>query len=456
MGFRLVSWRELSPTDPPRPDNLHFLRMSSSLSSGPAPALLASLVFAALLVAGLLFRVWLLSRQIRHVARHRSEVPAAFAGRIGLDAHQRAADYTMAGARLAIIETAFAGAITVSWTLLGGLDQLNGWTSTLVSGALSQQLALLATFMVIQALIDLPWAAYRTFSLEQRFGFNRTRPSLWLADLARSAVVSAILGLPIAALILWLMGRAGPYWWFWAWLSWVGFNLTLLWVYPQFIAPLFNRFEPLENQDLKDRVTRLMARCGFRSNGFFVMDGSRRSAHANAYFTGLGTSKRVVFYDTLLKQLAPAQVEAVLAHELGHFRHRHVVKRLIAVFAASLVALALIGWLSGRSWFYVGLGVTPNFGPPLTAPNDALALLLFALAAPIFLGWLAPLSSWLSRRQEFEADAFAVAHADGAELARALVALYQDNASTLTPDPVYASVYYSHPPAAERISRLPA
>ena len=422
------------------------------------PSTLTPLVFATLLLAGLALRLWLASRQIRHVARHRGAVPAAFAGRITLAAHQKAADYTIAKARFGLLEMALATAAVLGWTLLGGLDALNQALLAWLGGGMVQQLALLAAFALVSGAIDLPAQLYQTFRLEQRFGFNQMTPRLWLADLLKSTLLGAVIGLPIAALMLWLMGAAGRLWWLWAWGAWMGFNLLLMVVFPVFIAPLFNKFQPLEDESLKARVTALMQRCGFAAKGLFVMDGSRRSAHANAYFTGFGAAKRVVFYDTLLKQLAPGEVEAVLAHELGHFKHKHIARRLAGMFAISLAGFALLGWLSARGWFYTGLGVQPNLmlpGVPGSAPNDGLALLLFLLAAPVFTVFLTPLLARISRRHEFQADAYAAAQANGVDLASALLKLYQDNASTLTPDPVYARFYYSHPPATERLARLP-
>ena len=423
------------------------------------PSTLTTLVFAALLLLGLALRLWLASRQIRHVARHRDAVPAAFASRVKLAAHQKAADYTVAKARLGLLEMSLATAVTLGWTLLGGLDLLNQTLLTWLGGGMVQQLALLASFALVSGAIDMPVQLYQTFRLEQRFGFNQMTLGLWLADLVKSTLVGAVIGLPIAALILWLMGPAGPLWWLWAWGVWMGFNLLLMVVFPLFIAPLFNKFQPLADESLKARVTALMQRCGFTAKGLFVMDGSRRSAHANAYFTGFGAAKRVVFYDTLLKQLAPGEVEAVLAHELGHFKHKHITRRLVGMFAISLIGFALLGWLTTRGWFYTGLGVQPNLmlpGLPASAPNDALALLLFVLVMPTVTLFLTPLMAQISRRHEFEADAYAVAQASGADLTSALLKLYQDNASTLTPDPVYARFYYSHPPATERLARLPA
>ena len=422
-------------------------------------SLLLTYAFAAALVAGLLLRFWLLSRQIRHVARHRDAVPAAFASRIPLAAHQKAADYTIAKGRFGMLEIAFSTAVLLGWTLLGGLDALNHALLEHLGGGMAQQLALLACFALISGALDLPAALYQTFVLEQRFGFNQMTPRLWLTDLLKSTLLAAAVGLPIAWLILWLMGAAGPLWWLWAWGVWMAFNLVLMVVFPLFIAPLFNKFEPLADESLKSRVTALMQRCGFTAKGLFVMDGSRRSAHANAYFTGFGAAKRVVFYDTLLKQLTPDEVEAVLAHELGHFKHKHILRRLIGLFALSLAGFALLGWLSSQGWFYTGLGVQPNLmldGVAGSAPNDALALLLFLLAAPVFTVFITPLTAQLSRRHEFQADAYAAEQADGDALASALLKLYEDNASTLTPDPVYARFYYSHPPASERLARLPS
>ena len=429
------------------------------ISDAFSPSTALTIAFAAVICASLLLKFWLASRQIRHVAQHRSSVPEAFATRISLDAHQKAADYTITKARLSLLEMALGAAVLMGWTLLGGLDALNQALLGALGGGMWQQLALLAAFVVISAAIDLPVTLYQTFVIEQRFGFNKMTPALWLADLAKSALVGTLIGLPVAALILWLMGAAGPLWWLWAWCFWMGFNLLLMVIYPTFIAPLFNKFQPLADESLKARVTALMQRCGFAAKGLFVMDGSRRSAHANAYFTGFGAAKRVVFYDTLLRQLSPGEVEAVLAHELGHFKHRHILKRVVSLFALSLAGFALLGWLSTQVWFYTGLGVRPNISLDLAvapAPNDALALLLFLLALPVFTLFISPLFAQLSRRHEFEADAYAVAQANGGDLAAALLKLYEDNASTLTPDPVYVKFYYSHPPASERLARMPS
>jgi len=441
-------------------DALHSRDMPADTPVSFSPSLALTLAFALALMAGFLLKAWLTSRQIRHVARHRQEVPATFAAHISVQAHHKAADYTIAKARFGLLEMALGTAVLMGWTLMGGLDALNQAQLSWLGGGMVQQLALLAAFALVNGLIDLPATLYQTFVLEQRFGFNQMTLRLWLADLLKSTLLGAVIGLPIAAAVLWLMGAAGTLWWLWAWGLWMGLNLLLMVVYPTLIAPLFNKFQPLEDESLKTRVTSLMQRCGFTAKGLFVMDGSRRSAHANAYFTGFGAAKRVVFYDTLLKQLTPGEVEAVLAHELGHFHHRHIRKRMVGLFAMSLAGFALLGWLSSQPWFYTGLGVQPSLALLVSdapaAPNDALALLLFLLVVPVFTVFLAPLFAQLSRRHEFEADAYAMAQANGADLASALLKLYEDNASTLTPDPLYVKFHYSHPPAVERLARMPS
>jgi len=413
-----------------------------------------SLAFAAALLLSLLAKFWLSSRQIRHVAQHRGDVPPAFAGTVPLTAHQKAADYTVARGRFGMLSLAFSSAVLLGWTLLGGLDALNQWvlSVTLPWGTMSYQLCLLAAFALIGGLLDLPFELYSTFRIEQRFGFNKMTPKLYLMDTLKGLVVGAVIGLPIAALILWLMGSAGSTWWLWAWGAWMAFNLLILVLYPTVIAPLFNKFEPLPDEGLKARVEGLMQRCGFAAKGLFVMDGSRRSAHGNAYFTGFGPAKRVVFFDTLLERLNGPEVEAVLAHELGHFKHKHVLKRMVTMFAISLAGFALLGWLSSQAGFYAAFSVRPN----MAAPNDALALLLFMLVVPAFGFFFTPLASRMSRKDEFQADAYACAQSSGADLAAALLKLHEDNAGTLTPDPVYARFYYSHPPASERLAAIQA
>ena len=416
-------------------------------------SLVFTLVFAVALVAGLLVRFYLATRQIRHVAQNRCAVPAAFAATISLESHQKAADYTITKARFGLIEMAFGAALLLGWTLLGGIDALNQAINSAGLaryGSLVPELALLGAFAVVSGLLDLPFTLYSTFKIEERFGFNKMTFALWLMDMVKGLLVGSVIGLPIVALILWLMSSADTLWWLWAWGTWMGFNLLILVLYPTVIAPLFNKFKPLDDETLKARVTALMQRCGFAAKGLFVMDGSKRSAHANAYFTGFGAAKRVVFYDTLLKQLSPAEVDAVLAHELGHFKHKHIIKRIVGMFAMSLVGFALLGWLSSQVWFYTGLGITPA----LNGGNDALALLLFMLVVPLFSFFISPVFAQFSRKHEFEADDYAVEQTQAKDLQSALLKLYQDNASTLTPDPVFVKFYYSHPPASERLSRM--
>ena len=409
-----------------------------------------SLLFAAALLASIAVRLWLATRQVRHVARHRDAVPAEFSERITLQAHRRAADYTVARVRLGMVEALVGALLLLGLTLFGGLQWLlEALAQWLPDRPFARQIAFVTAVALIGALVDLPLEWYRQFRLEQRFGFNRMTLRLFIVDSIKGAAIAAALGLPLFALVLWLMRSAGGFWWLWAWAVWVAFNLGVLVLYPSVIAPLFNRFEPLADGAVRQRVEALLARCGFASKGLFVMDGSRRSAHGNAYFTGLGRSKRIVFFDTLLARLDPDEIEAVLAHELGHFRHRHVLERSVLMFAASLAGLWLLGWLSRQGWFYQGLGVTPGAGE-----FEAAALVLFFLALPVFTFLLQPLSSWASRRHEYQADVFAAAHARAQDLASALVKLYEDNASTLTPDPLHSAFYDSHPPASLRIGRL--
>lgn len=414
------------------------------------PHLLWTWSFVALLLACLVLRTWLYARQIRHVARHRDRLPEAFSPHVSAAQHAKAAAYTIDKTRLALLEAIWSAAILIGWTLLGGLDRLNQALLERLGEGLVQQVALVGAFFAIGALLELPLAWWRTFRLEAAYGFNQTTPGLWIADGLKGAAVAAVLGLPLAALVLWLYEAAGAAWWLWAWLAWMAFNTTLLLLYPRLIAPLFNRFEPLADTVLRERVEALLARCGFRTAGVYVMDGSRRSAHANAYFTGFGPAKRVVLFDTLLQRLEAAQIDAVLAHELGHAHHRHVPKRLLWLALGSGVALAVLGWLSEAPWFYFGLGVTPS----LTGSNAALALLLFGMVLPLAGLFATPLFSALSRHDEYEADRYAVRQAGAAALAGALLTLYRDNASTLTPDPLFVRFFYSHPPAADRLARL--
>ena len=413
---------------------------------------LVTMLFVGLVVIATGLQLWLTRRQIRHVQQHRAAVPSAFSGSISLEAHQKAADYTAARQNFSLVRLALSLLMLIGWTLLGGLETLNSALQPfgIALGGLGYQVALVFVFSLIGGLIELPLDWYSHFRIEQRFGFNRMSLALWLTDLIKNFFVSVLIGLPLIAMVLWLMGAAGTTWWLWAWGAWVAFNLLLMVIYPVWIAPLFNNFQPLEDETLKQRVQALMQRCGFAAEGLFVMDGSKRSAESNAYFTGLGKAKRVVFYDTLLARLSHDELEAVLAHELGHFHHRHLRKSLISIFAITLAGFAALGWLSMQQAFFVGLGVTPN----AALPNDALAILLFLLVIPTVSPLIEPIWSAASRRHEFEADAYAKQQASAPALVQALVKLTEDNAVTLTPDPVYVRFHYSHPPMVERIAAL--
>lgn len=411
-----------------------------------------TMLFIGLLVIATLLQLWLTRRQIRHVRCHRAAVPSAFSSQISLDAHQKAADYTVARQKFGVVHALLSIALLFGWTLFGGLETLNLLLQPygITLGGIGYQMALIFVFSLIGGVVELPLDWYRHFRIEQRFGFNRMSLGIWLTDLIKNFWVSSLIGLPLIALVLWLMGTAGATWWLWAWGAWVIFNLLLMVIYPIWIAPLFNQFEPLADETLKARVQALMQRCGFAAEGLFVMDGSKRSAESNAYFTGLGKAKRVVFYDTLLERLSHDELEAVLAHELGHFHHRHLRKSLISIFALTLVGFAALGWLSMQPAFFLGLGVTPN----AALPNDALAILLFLLVIPILSPLIEPLWSAASRRHEFQADAYAKQQASAPALVQALVKLTEDNAVTLTPDPIYVRFHYSHPPMVERIAAL--
>ena len=414
-----------------------------------------TLLFVVALSLTLAVRLWLAARQIAHVSAHRDATPAAFASRIDAASHRKAADYTVAKQRLGMLETAVDAAVLLLVTLGGGLAWLFAATQALDAPALVRDVLLLVGVSVIGGVSALPFSWWRTFRIEERFGFNRTTLATWVADLAKGIAVGAALGLPLAFLVLWLMKSAGAYWWLLVWIAWMAFQLLVLVLYPTLIAPLFNRFSPLPPGDARERIERLLARCGFRSSGLFVMDGSKRSAHGNAYFTGFGRAKRVVFFDTLLARLAPEEIEAVLAHELGHFRLRHVMKRVLWSAVLSLALLVLLAWLAGAPWFYAGLGIPPA-GVAAAMARPGVALALFMLALPVFTFLLAPLSSAYSRRHEFEADAFAARHASAPALVAALIKLYEDNAATLTPDPLHSAFYDSHPPASIRVARLTA
>ena len=403
-------------------------------------------LFLAFFILTFGLRLWLALRQLRHVWLHRPTVPAAFADAITPEQHRRAADYTLAKTRLGIVHLALEAALLWAFTLGGGLQWLHGLISGLVDGSLMQGTLLLLALAVLLSAAELPLALYRQFRIEVRFGFNRQTLAGFVADLIKQAGLGLALGGPLILLVLWLMGAMGELWWLWVWLAWMGFNLLVLAVYPTLIAPLFNKFTPLADVTLRHRIECLLKRTGFKSDGVFVMDGSRRSSHGNAYFTGLGRSKRIVFFDTLLTQLSPDQTEAVLAHELGHFKRRHVTKRIAFMFVVSLALLLVLAWLKESAWFYAGLNVS--------AQTDATALALFFLVLPVFMFPFTPIMSLYSRKHEFEADAFAARHSEPGHLIAALVRLYRDNAATLTPDPLYSIFYDSHPKATERIARL--
>lgn len=390
--------------------------------------------------------IWLSLRQRRHVLANRDEVPAAFREQIGLAAHQKAADYTVAKGAQMRRESWFGAVVLILWTLGGGLALLSGAWESLGWSAMITGVVLILSFLVIGSLLELPLSWYRTFVMEEKFGFNRNTPALFLGDFGKQMLLMLVLGAPIAWVTLWLMNSTGEFWWLYLWAAWMVFAVVMMWAYPAFIAPLFNKFTPLDDANLKEKVESLLQRCGFKSQGIYVMDGSRRSGHGNAYFTGLGNNKRIVFFDTLLNTLNEDQIEAVLAHELGHFRRKHVVKNMLMMAVMSLVGLALLGWASTQTWFYTGLGVETQ--------NNAIALILFMLVIPVFSFFLHPLMTSMSRKYEFEADAYAASVSNADDLITALVALYKENASTLTPDPLVSAIYDSHPPASLRIAAL--
>jgi STE24 endopeptidase len=406
-----------------------------------------TIAFVAALAVATATRIWLAFRHMQHVTAHRDAVPPDFAESVTLAAHQKAADYTAAKTRLGIVDALVSATVLLAFTLGGGLQALfDAWARVFEPGGYAHGIALILSVATIGGVIDLPFSIYRTFVIEARFGFNRMTPALFVADLAKAIGLGLAIGVPLLLVVLWLMTKMGGLWWLYVWLTWAAFNLVMLVAYPTLIAPLFNRFTPLEDVTLKERIERLLARCGFRSKGLFVMDGSKRSSHGNAYFTGFGAAKRIVFFDTLLSRLAPGEVEAVLAHELGHFKRHHVWKRVAWLFLGSLAFLALLGYLIDQPWFYEALGVERR--------STAMALLLFFMVVPVFTFLLHPIGSLYSRRHEYEADAYAASHSSAQALIRALVKLYQDNAATLTPDPVHSAFYDSHPPAALRIARL--
>ena len=408
-----------------------------------------TLIFIALLILTTATRLWLGSRQISHVQAHRAQVPVAFAANISLEAHQKAADYSTAKTKLVLLEAVAQALLLAALTIGGGLQWIDdAWRNVLQNHEIIRGALVICSAMLVSSLIDLPFEYYKTFTVDEKFGFNKMTKVMFYGDLVKHSLIGLALGLPVLFAALWLMHGAGTYWWFYLWVVWSVFNIVMLAVYPTFIAPLFNKFTPLADESLKTRIEALLTKCGFKSQGLFVMDGSARSSHGNAYFTGFGSSKRVVFFDTLLSRLNGEEIEAVLAHELGHFKHHHVIKRIIMMFSLSFLGLALLGWLMNQTWFYNGLGVS--------ASSNHMALILFLLVSPVFLFILRPIMASYSRKNEFEADDYAAKHANANRLVDALVKLYRDNASTLTPDPLHSAFYDSHPPANIRISKLTA
>lgn len=405
-----------------------------------------SWLLLAVLLTGLCVRLWLAQRQITHIRRYKNQVPDAFVDKISLEAHQKAADYTTAKTYLGLAGTLLSSALLLFWTFAGGLETLDqlwrttGW-DTLYTGT-----ALFLTFMLIGLLIDLPLSLYTTFVLEEKYGFNKMTLKIFFTDMIKNITLTGIIGTPLIITVLWLMEKSGALWWLYVWSVWMGFSLLLMWAYPKFIAPLFNKFDPLEDEILRNRITTLLDKCGFSSNGIFVMDGSTRSGHGNAYFTGFGNNKRIVFFDTLIKSLSVGEIEAVLAHELGHFKHNHIKKMIALMAAMSLAGLTILGWLINQTGFYTGLGVN--------TPSTYMGLLLFMLVIPLFTFFISPLLSAFSRKNEFEADDYAKQQSSADDLVSALVKLYEENASTLTPDPLHSAFYDSHPPAPVRITHL--
>lgn len=405
-----------------------------------------AVVFLVALALATAIKLWLGARHVAHIQRHRDRVPAEFAQDVSPEAHRHAADYSCAKTRLALVTIAFDCALILVMTFGGGLQWLSDIAAGWFAPGVARGVALAVLLGVVMTLADIPFSCYRTFVIEQRFGFNKMTPLLYVIDTLKHAALAAALGVPLIACVLWVMEQAGAAWWLYAWLVWVAFNLFILAVYPTWIAPIFNKFLPLDDPQLKARIERLLEKCGFRVQALMVMDGSRRSSHGNAYFTGFGKTKRIVFFDTLLARLAPGEIEAVLAHELGHFKLKHVVKRIVWIFAASLAFLWLLAQLMDQPWFYSALNVQ--------SPSTAMALILAFIVVPQFLFLLQPVTSFYSRKHEFEADQYAVEHAVAGDLISALVKLYKDNAATLTPDPLHSAFYDSHPPATLRIARL--
>ena len=405
-----------------------------------------TLVFLSFLAVSVVIQIWLSRRHLTYINAHRDKVPDAFADKISLDAHQKAADYTTTNTRIGIFELGISTLFLLVWTLGGGLDLLDQFWRDMAFSPIMTGIAVLLSAMLIMSLLEIPMSVYHTFVIEERFGFNKTTPKLFVVDMIKNTILTLAIGTPLIWVFLWLMENAGSLWWFYAWAVWMGFALLMMWAYPAFIAPLFNKFEALEDESLATRIQNLLERCGFKSKGIFVMDGSKRSAHGNAYFTGLGANKRIVFFDTLIKSLSPDEVEAVLAHELGHFKRKHIQKRIGVTFVTSLIGLWLLGWVMQQEWFYHGLGVQ--------ASSNYIALMLFMLVSPVFTFFMHPIMSFFSRKHEFEADDFAAMQTNANDLIQALVKLYEENANTLTPDPIYSAFHDSHPPAPVRVAHL--
>ncbi len=405
-----------------------------------------TIIFLIALIISSSIHFWLAKRQADYVTAHRFAVPDAFKSKVPLEAHQKAADYTLAKIKLGNIDGALGIIVLLLLTLGGGINTAFEYWSTIFSSPLIAGVAATATIFLIMTLVEIPTSVYQTFVIEEKFGFNKSSVNQFIKDQLLHLALGAVIGLPLLALILWVMDNVGPLWWLWAWGIIMGFSLLMSWLYPTVIAPLFNKFTPMEEGSLKDRIQGLLARCGFNSQGIFIMDGSKRSGHGNAYFTGLGNNKRIVFFDNLVNSLEEEELEAVLAHELGHFKCKHVIKMLIATSIMSLISLAILGWLINEPWFYTGLGVEQ--------PSNAAALLLFILVSSSFTFFMQPISAYFQRKFEFEADDFAASNAKASKMISGLVKLYEENANTLTPDPLYSAFHYSHPPAAIRIAHL--
>lgn len=405
-----------------------------------------AVLFLAFFVISIVVKLWLAQRHLSHIQNHRAQVPDAFAEKISLEDHQKAADYTSTKVKFGRWPLLYDAAILMVWVFGGGLELLDQTTRTYGLDPIYTGILVIFSLMIISSLLDLPFSIYSTFVIEERFGFNRTTVKTFITDMFKGALLGVMLGLPLIWVVLWLMEQAGELWWIYTWVVWTGFSLFIAWAYPTWIAPIFNKFSPLEEGDTLNRIKSLLSRCGFNSDGIFVIDGSKRSSHGNAYFSGFGKNKRIVFYDTLLETLSDDELEAVLAHELGHFKRKHIVKGMGISIITTLIALAVLAWLMKAEWFYTALGVS--------TPSTYMALLLFTIVMPVFTFLLSPLMSMFSRKNEFEADEYAAQQSDAQHLIQALVNMYKENASTLTPDPLYSAFYDSHPPAPVRIAHL--